>query len=777
MLWRLLKNDLRNGLLTNIVMIIFLSVSTMLACSSISLIYSSQNQISYFMDTMGNVTDYNFSMMNVTKKDEEHIKKFMEENQIKEYRLENNVNLPLAVMKFNGKRDLESSGCFATTVPETYNLMFDENNEIPVIHQGEVGIPITMKNQLNLKLGDIFTIERGEHIYSFTISCFTRDSLYGSEMLGQKRILLHPDDYETQYQATSVYDHVVVLSVNKGPLGEHLEFEMQQAGLPDYILISKDTAELSFMGMGMGTSALLLMSGIILLAMSFLIIRFTILAQIENNYTEIGIMKAIGFQHTQIKPLYLMKYMGITFIGTIIGFLCSIPFTDFLEEMQGNIVPPMPGQAGTLLSLLIVFLILGLVYGVTSLVLRRLRKQSTMDAIRKGNSGETYQKHSYYALSKRHHMPIPGYLAIVELFSNIKHTCMLLLIYAFCMLLMLVPLTLKDSFQKDAFLQILKISVADLYSQQNGGISLSSLQQMKEDLQKDLMAYDDQVRVEMETMTSAAISDQGVNTSAFLMKRTPDYDMIFDTGTKPLLDDEIAITTTLAKQYDKHVGDTITLSYENRKKDYIITGTYSSMMNLGNTILAGNQDYDYAYTGYLVINFSGNDTQRAKTADIVKKQYQGMKLIDGADMMKSFSGDMSNQITAMSNLIIGIIVFVLFSLTILFSKLHMIRSTKEIALLQSLGYHKTYIHRWLMQRMMMLGGIAAILGMLIHSLLTARILNCYFQSMGMGNVNLISDSYHAYVIYPILFLCVIFLAQWIVNHTMSHWNVEDLSEE
>ncbi|HBQ73449.1 MAG TPA: ABC transporter permease, partial [Erysipelotrichaceae bacterium] len=83
-----------------------------------------------------------------------------------------------------------------------------------------------------------------------------------------------------------------------------------------------------------GTSAMLLMSGIILLCTSFLIIRFTILFQIESNYAEIGIMKAIGFQHSQIKPLYLMKYMSITLIGVIIGFFASIPFAELLESMQ-----------------------------------------------------------------------------------------------------------------------------------------------------------------------------------------------------------------------------------------------------------------------------------------------------------------------------------------------------------------------------------------------------------------------------------------------------------
>ena len=349
MLWRILKNDLRNGWMSNLVMIIFLSVSTMLACASISLIYSSTNQISYFMNDMGNTADMNFSMMNFTKQGEQDIHTFMKEKGIDEYQLEHDINLPLSVMRFNDTPDLESSGCFATTLPDTFNLLYDEFNQIPNIQKGEVGIPLSIKNQLDLKLGDTFDIQYDQKTYHYTISCFLRDPLYGSEMMGQKRILLHPNDFEVLYNVTQAKDHAAVLSVNNSKQTENLEYDMQHQGLPNYILVTKETAMLSFMGVGMGTSALLLMSGIILLCMSFFIIRFTILSQIEQHYTEIGIMKAIGFKHSQIKPLYLCKYISITLLGSIIGFLCSIPMADFLEEMQGGVVPAIPNHNGTLL--------------------------------------------------------------------------------------------------------------------------------------------------------------------------------------------------------------------------------------------------------------------------------------------------------------------------------------------------------------------------------------------------------------------------------------------
>ena len=777
MLLRLLKNDLLHDKLTNFMVMIFLAVSTMLSCASITLIYSSQNQISYFMDDMGKVADYNFSMMNITKKDIQKITAFMKAKDIDAYQIEHAITLPLSVMRFNGTNDLESSGCFATTLPKTYNFLFDENNNIPDIQPGEVGIPLSMKHQLNLQLHDTFQILRGTRTYTYKITSFVRDSVYGSDMMGQKRIILHPADYQIQYDITQDIDHAVVLSVNDGPNTKQLEYEMQKASLPNAILVDKETAELSFMGVSLGTSAMLLMSGIILLCMSFLIIRFTILFQIESNYAEIGIMKAIGFQHSQIKPLYLMKYMGITLIGVIIGFFTSIPFAELLENMQASVVPIMPGNTGTYLSLIIVILIPALVYTVTTLVLRKLKKQSTMDAIRKGNEGETYKEHTHFTLAKTRLHRLHSFLAFNDLMTQRKHFLMMVIIYAFCMVLILVPLTLKDAFQKDTFLQILKISIGDLYSQQNGGNSVKDLEEKRAMVLRDLKVYDENIRVDLETMTSASLSDAGLNTSVFLMKRADGNTIAFDYGKAPKLSNELALSTTLAKRYGKTVGDSISMEYEGKKNTYLISGIYSSMMNLGNNILAGDLEYEYAYTGYLVIHLSQDELTNHQVAETIKKEYKGLKLIDSKQMTKSFSGDMPQQITMMSDLIISIILIILFALTILFSKLHMLRAKKAIALMRSMGYAKRNIRRWLFVRCMIQVLCGLLLGILLHTFCMNGLLEAYLESMGMGSVELRSAPLNMYVLYPLLFILAAMAAQWIVNRTIPAWNIKDLSEE
>ena len=158
-----------------------------------------------------------------------------------------------------------------------------------------------------------------------------------------------------------------------------------------------------------------------------------------------------------------------------------------------------------------------------------------------------------FTLAKTRLHKLHNFLAFNDLMAHRKHFLMMVIIYAFCMILILVPLTLKDAFQKDTFLQILKISTGDLYSQQNGGISVKDLKEKRAKVRRDLKAYDENVRVDMETMTSASLSDNGLNTSVYLMKRADGNTITFDHGKAPKLSNELALSTTLAKRYGKTV--------------------------------------------------------------------------------------------------------------------------------------------------------------------------------------------------------------------------------
>lgn len=57
--------------------------------------------------------------------------------------------------------------------------------------------------------------------------------------------------------------------------------------------------------------AVILLVSVLVVAIAFMCIRFTLLAKIEDDYREIGVMKAIGLRLSDIKKIYLAKYTAI----------------------------------------------------------------------------------------------------------------------------------------------------------------------------------------------------------------------------------------------------------------------------------------------------------------------------------------------------------------------------------------------------------------------------------------------------------------------------------
>ena len=57
-------------------------------------------------------------------------------------------------------------------------------------------------------------------------------------------------------------------------------------------------------------AALLILVGICMILIALLVLRFTLLFTMEEEYREIGIMKAIGLRDKAIRRLYLVKYIS-----------------------------------------------------------------------------------------------------------------------------------------------------------------------------------------------------------------------------------------------------------------------------------------------------------------------------------------------------------------------------------------------------------------------------------------------------------------------------------
>lgn len=79
---------------------------------------------------------------------------------------------------------------------------------------------------------------------------------------------------------------------------------------------------------------LLIVVSAIFIAVAFVVLRFTITFTLSDEFREIGVMKAIGIGNFKIRGLYLVKYPGISVIGTVIGLVLSSPFGEMLMSVS-----------------------------------------------------------------------------------------------------------------------------------------------------------------------------------------------------------------------------------------------------------------------------------------------------------------------------------------------------------------------------------------------------------------------------------------------------------
>lgn len=79
----------------------------------------------------------------------------------------------------------------------------------------------------------------------------------------------------------------------------------------------------------------ILLVSLLVVAVAFMCIRFTLLATIERDTREIGVMKAIGLRVSDIKKLYLVKYAGIAALGCALGYVLSLVFRGCCWTISG----------------------------------------------------------------------------------------------------------------------------------------------------------------------------------------------------------------------------------------------------------------------------------------------------------------------------------------------------------------------------------------------------------------------------------------------------------
>ena len=286
-----------------------------------------------------------------------------------------------------GKDSLADSGQDNgfSTQGKKFDYLLDLDGNIINASDGELYVPINYMRDNITKIGDKAAINGKE----FTVAGFLRDSQMNSTLSTSKRFLVSKNDYEEMKNFGSMEYLIEFRLKDFSALGE---FENAYASAR--LEANGPTVTYPLFKMMNGISdgmmiAVILLVSVLVVAIAFMCIRFTLLAKIEDDYREIGVMKAIGLRISDIKKIYLAKYAAIAVAGSVVGFGLSLVFKRILlENIRLYMGESEDSSVAILFGILGILILLFTIIFYVSGVLKRFRKISAAEAIRFGTSQE-----------------------------------------------------------------------------------------------------------------------------------------------------------------------------------------------------------------------------------------------------------------------------------------------------------------------------------------------------------------------------------------------------
>lgn len=767
MFLRILKKDLKRKRTTNIILLLFIILASMFLASSVDNLIAVNGAIDHFL-TLSKVPDSFVIALTDGKSDE--IADFLREQRwLSEHEVMKGFNL------ING--DVTITECqadpaqtayertntlFIQTIPDNFMKVYMEDGESLTLKSGEIAFPKLEADNNNLQVGDKVTICVGDVEQEFQIAAIVKDAVFGSSMMGFKRLFITEEDFSA-YDGQENLIYTGIYSINFAD-EEKFRSEWKEQ---DFKVISAidgpETIRMCYI-MDMLIAAILIVVSVCLILLAFLVLRFTIVFTLQEDYKEIGIMKAIGLKDAGIKGIYMIKYLALSVAGALIGLAFSVPFGKaVLERAIVNIVVEQTRQ-NFVINIVCAAAIVGLVQLFCYASADKLKKISALEAIRSGSDGERYRAKSRLKLWKQARMQPYFYLAANDILSSIRRFGVLFVTFCLGMMLILLPLSAANTLKSDGIISEFSISPSDVYLDTGKGetytVDMNILFRDMEDIERTLSEHGIEAvtGADMGYMIPCYSDDPQDCVSYYGLQAVGSWDRHYSvlSGREPQLDNEVMITELTAKELDVDIGDTIHFKMADRTQEMMITGLYQSMMNMGQGYRVSRStelDADYA-GGIMCIQVEIEGMESEEACERLKEIFPQYRIMDAKGFLNNMIGGIIEQIDTLMYFIVVVVLVINSLITVLLMKTMMAKERGDIALLKSIGFADRSLKGWQTVRVLILLAASAAAGTLLSNLFAPYIIGPIFAMMGATSIQLVMGTVEVYVFYPLLLFTV-----------------------
>lgn len=753
MYYRILHKDILRSKTITLTTMLFVTAAAMLVALAAILVI---NLLGAIDTLMTQAKTPHFMQMHAGELDSARLAAFAEQNEaVADYQ-------SLEFLNVDGAQFLFAGGSLADSVQdnglsvqsEKFDFLLDLDGNVITVSDGEIYVPIAYMQDGTARVGDTVTVAGKP----FTIAGALRDSQMQPLLSSSKRFLVSQKDFAALKPFGSV-EYLIEFRLHDLDRLGAFGADYTAAGLE----ANGPTLTYPLFGMFNGLSdglmiAVILLISALVIAIAFLCIRFTLLAKIEDDFREIGVMKAIGLRVSDIKKIYLTKYVAIAAAGSLLGYGLSFAFRDtllanirmYMGESENATLAPLLG----IVSVFLVFLAIS-VY--VNSVLGRFRKISPAEAVRFGISQEKSGGGKRFRLSMNKLFGTNVFLGVKDVLARKGLYATMLAVLVLAAFIIIVPQNLHNTISSNRFITYMGLGDSDLRIdiQQTDHISdkvaeIAAVMANDNAISRFVLLTTKTFRVKLADGSEERIKIELGDHSVF--------PLTYAEGRAPAAENEIALSVLNANEMGKKVGDVITLIMNERETTLTVCGIYSDITNGGKTAKAVFSD-DSADTMWSVITAQLSDPALLdEKIGEYSDRFAFAKVSDIDEYIRQTYGGTISALGKASYAAIGVALTLTVLITLLFMRMLVAKDKYAIAVMKAFGFTNADIRAQYMTRSVFVLIVGIFLGTLLANTLGEILTGAVIASFGASSFKFVINPAFAYLISPLMMAAVVLAA-------------------
>lgn len=752
MYWRIIREDMLKSKAITLITMIFVAAAALLVSLAAVLVVN----LSGAIDTlMTQAKTPHFMQMHSGAIDTARLAAFAESSNIDEFQVLEFLNVDSGQIVIGGNSladNVQDNGLSIQS--KKFDYLLDLDGNVITASDGEIYVPICYMRDGTAEIGDRAVIYGKE----FRVAGFLRDSQMNSLLASSKRFLVSENDYAKIKDLGSTEYLIEFRLVDLSALGA-FETAYTQAGLEangptiTYPLFKMMNA----ISDGLMIAVILLVS-VLVVAIAFMCIRFTLLAKIEDDYREIGVMKAIGLCVSDIKKIYLAKYGVIAAAGCILGYALSFVFRGMLlENIRLSMGENENASFALLFGIIGIFLVFLAIIAFVNGVLKRFRKISAAEAIRFGTSQGKSTGAKHFLLSKNRLLDTNIFLSVKDVLARKRLYATMLAVLVISAFIIIVPQNLYNTISSEGFSTYMGIGKCDMRIdiQQTDNISekaaeIAEVMENDRTISKYAVLTTKTLGVKMEDGSEKRIKIELGDHSVFPVK--------YSVGRAPAAEDEIALSVMNADALGKKAGDVITLAAPGKEKNLTVCGIYSDITNGGKTAKAVFREPSAEIMwGVICAELTDKALVEGKISEYAEK-FDFAKISGIDEYITQTFGPTISSVGRASVSAIALALLITVLVTLLFMRMLVIKDRYSIAVMRAFGFIDSDIRLQYVVRsvFVLLAGI--ILGILLANTLGEVLAGMVISSFGAASFRFEVDPRSTYLLCPMMMVCSVLIA-------------------